>query len=76
MLQETLSGHQVVKAFGAEEVESNRFRDRAEKSAQQQPALRRAAGHRQPPVIEFFGAITIVGLLTYARGCKSRLGSR
>src|SRR5580692_4252819 len=31
VLQETLSGHQVVKSFGAEEVESNRFRDRADK---------------------------------------------
>jgi subfamily B ATP-binding cassette protein MsbA len=31
VLQETLSGHQVVKSFGAEEIESNRFRDRAEK---------------------------------------------
>ena len=31
VLQETLSGHQVVKSFGAEEIESNRFRDRAER---------------------------------------------
>src|SRR5262249_16834727 len=31
VIQETLSGHQVVKSFGAEEVESNRFRDRAAK---------------------------------------------
>ncbi len=66
VLQETLSGHQVVKSFGAEEVESNRFRDRAERLrgtnlkyvAQQAIAS---------PVIEFFGAVTIVGLLSYAR---------
>ena len=32
VLQETLSGHQVVKSFGAEDIESNRFRDRAERS--------------------------------------------
>src|SRR6266851_4882098 len=29
ILQETLSGHMVVKAFGAEEYESRRFRDAA-----------------------------------------------
>ena len=66
MLQETLSGHQVVKAFGAEEVESNRFRDRAEKLRNSN--LRYVAQQAiASPVIEFFGAITIVGLLTYAR---------
>ncbi len=46
VLQETLSGHQVVKSFGAEEIESNRFRDRAEAAAREQSALCRAAGHR------------------------------
>jgi subfamily B ATP-binding cassette protein MsbA len=66
VLQETLSGHQVVKAFGAEEVESNRFRDRAEKLLHSN--LRYVAQQAiASPVIEFFGAITIVGLLTYAR---------
>jgi subfamily B ATP-binding cassette protein MsbA len=66
VLQETLSGHQVVKAFGAEEVESNRFRDRAEKLRDSN--LRYVAQQAiASPVIEFFGAITIVGLLTYAR---------
>jgi len=66
VLQETLSGHQVVKAFGAEDVESNRFRDRAEKLRDSN--LRYVAQQAiASPVIEFFGAITIVGLLTYAR---------
>jgi subfamily B ATP-binding cassette protein MsbA len=66
VLQETLSGHQVVKAFGAEEVESNRFRDRADKLLHSN--LRYVAQQAiASPVIEFFGAITIVGLLTYAR---------
>jgi ATP-binding cassette, subfamily B, bacterial MsbA len=66
VLQETLSGHQVVKAFGAEEVESNRFRHRAEKLRNSN--LRYVAQQAiASPVIEFFGAITIVGLLTYAR---------
>ncbi len=66
VLQETLSGHQVVKSFGAEEVESNRFRDRAEKLRDSN--LRYVAQQSiSSPLIEFFGAVTIVGLLTYAR---------
>jgi ATP-binding cassette, subfamily B, bacterial MsbA len=65
-LQETLSGHQVVKSFGAEEIESNRFRDRAERLRDSN--LRYVAQQAiASPVIEFFGALTIVGLLTYAR---------
>ena len=66
VLQETLSGHQVVKSFGAEEIESNRFRDRAERLRSSN--LRYVAQQAiASPLIEFFGAITIVGLLTYAR---------
>jgi subfamily B ATP-binding cassette protein MsbA len=66
VLQETLSGHQVVKSFGAEEVESNRFRARGEKL--RITNLRYVAQQAiASPVIEFFGAVTIVGLLTYAR---------
>lgn len=66
VLQETLSGHQVVKSFGAEEVESNRFRDRAARLRRSN--LRYVAQQAiASPVIEFFGAVTIVGLLTYAR---------
>ena len=66
MLQETLSGHQVVKSFGAEEVESNRFRDRAERLRRSN--LRYVAQQAlASPLIEFFAAITIVGLLSYAR---------
>jgi subfamily B ATP-binding cassette protein MsbA len=65
-LQETLSGHQVVKSFGAEEIESNRFRDRAERLRDSN--LRYVAQQAiASPLIEFFGAVTIVGLLTYAR---------
>ena len=66
VLQETLSGHQVVKSFGAEEVESNRFRDRADRL--RAATLRYVAQQAiASPVIDFFGAVTIVGLLTYAR---------
>jgi subfamily B ATP-binding cassette protein MsbA len=66
ILQETLSGHMVVKAFGSEQYESRRFHE---------------AGHRllrtnvryvlqqglSAPIIDFCAAATIVGLLQYAR---------
>jgi subfamily B ATP-binding cassette protein MsbA len=66
ILQETLSGHQVVKAFAMEQFESRRFRQTAQgllkinlKYVRQQALA--------SPLIELFGAITIVLLLTYAR---------
>ncbi len=67
VLQETLSGHQVVKSFGAEEIESNRFRDRAEKlrNSNLRYIVQQAIAS---PVIEFFGAVTMVALLGYVRG--------
>jgi subfamily B ATP-binding cassette protein MsbA len=66
VLQETLSGHQVVKSFVAEEAESNRFRSRAERLRRSN--LRYVAQQAvASPLIEFFGAVTVVGLLTYAR---------
>jgi subfamily B ATP-binding cassette protein MsbA len=66
ILQETISGHQVVKSFGAEDVESNRFllaADRLKWSNLRYVAQQALSS----PMIEFFAAITIVGLLTYAR---------
>jgi len=66
ILQETISGHQVVKSFGAEDVESNRFRlaaNRLKVSNLRYVAQQAVAS----PMIEFFGALTIAGLLTYAR---------
>jgi subfamily B ATP-binding cassette protein MsbA len=66
ILQETISGHQVVKSFGAEDIESNRFRLAAH--SLKSSNLRYVALQALPsPLIEFFGAITVVGLLTYAR---------
>ncbi len=67
VLQETLSGHQVVKSFGAEEIESNRFRDRAEKlrDSNLRYIVQQAIAS---PVIEFLGAVTVVALLGYVRG--------
>jgi ATP-binding cassette, subfamily B, bacterial MsbA len=66
ILQETLSGHQVVKSFGAEGLESRRFRTAARHwklSSLKYTAQQALAS----PLIEFFGAVTIVGLLWYAR---------
>ncbi|HEV8145657.1 MAG TPA: ABC transporter transmembrane domain-containing protein, partial [Bryobacteraceae bacterium] len=66
VLQETLSGQAVVKSFGAEEIESNRFRDRIQRLRRSN--LRYVAQQAiASPLIEFFGAATIVGLLYYAR---------
>ena len=65
ILQETLSGHMVVKAFGAEEYELRRFRDAARRllKSNVRYTLQQAISS---PLIELFGAVTIVGLLTYA----------
>ncbi|MGH9661783.1 MAG: ABC transporter ATP-binding protein, partial [Bryobacteraceae bacterium] len=66
ILQETLSGNQVVKAFGAEEYETGRFQAAARRLRRSN--LRYVAQQAlASPLIELFGALTIVGLLTYAR---------
>ena len=43
ILQETITGHQVVKSFGAEDFESNRFRVASKNLKAGQPEIRRAA---------------------------------
>jgi subfamily B ATP-binding cassette protein MsbA len=65
ILQETLSGHMVVKAFGAEGYESRRFREASRRLLKTniRYVLQQAISS---PLIELFGALTIVGLLTYA----------
>jgi ATP-binding cassette, subfamily B, bacterial MsbA len=66
ILQETISGHQVVKSFGTEDIESNRFRIAAGRLKSSN--LRYVAQQALPsPLIEFFAAVTIVALLSYAR---------
>jgi subfamily B ATP-binding cassette protein MsbA len=66
ILQETISGHAVVHAFNAEQYELNRFRISAKRLLRSnlryvvQQAL-------ASPLIEICGALTIVGLLWYAR---------
>jgi subfamily B ATP-binding cassette protein MsbA len=66
ILQETLSGHQVVKAFGTEGYEVSRFRAAARRlrKSNLRYVLQQALAS---PLIELFGAITIVALLKYAR---------
>ena len=67
ILQETIAGNRVVKAFGMEAFEEGRFRQTAQqlfrsslKYVKQQAV--------SSPLIEVFGALTIVCLLTYVRG--------
>jgi subfamily B ATP-binding cassette protein MsbA len=66
ILQEALSGHQVVKAFSAEVYEARRFRDAARHLLRSNLRYVRQQAISSP-LIELFGAITIVGLLYYAR---------
>jgi subfamily B ATP-binding cassette protein MsbA len=66
ILQETLSGHMVVKAFGAEGYESGRFRDAARRLLKTNVQYVRQQALASP-LIEMVGALAIVGLLYYAR---------
>jgi subfamily B ATP-binding cassette protein MsbA len=66
ILQETLSGHMVVKVFGAEPYESRRFREAARKLLKTNLQYVRLQAISSP-VIELMGATTIVVLLKYAR---------
>ncbi len=66
ILQETISGHQVVKSFGAEDFESKRFRLA---SARWKSGNLKYTAHQAlaSPIIELFGALTILLLLYLAR---------
>ncbi len=66
ILQETLSGHMVVKVFGAEPYESRRFREAARKLLKTNLKYVRQQAISSP-LIEMVGAATVVGLLWYAR---------
>ena len=66
IMQEALAGQQVVKSFTAEDHESKRFKvaaNQLRRSSLKYVAQQAIAS----PLIEFCGAMTIVGLLTYAR---------
>ena len=66
ILEETIAGNRVVKAFGMERFEIGRFRAAA--AAVFRYNLRYVVQQGvASPLIELFGALTIVALLTYAR---------
>ncbi len=66
VLQEALAGHPVVKAFNAEQHEAVRF-EAATRRLRISNLRYVAQQALASPLIEFFGALTIIGLLTYAR---------
>jgi subfamily B ATP-binding cassette protein MsbA len=66
VLQEAIAGHQVVKAFGAENYELRRFRAAGERL--RHVNIRKVVIQGIPsPFIEFMGALTFVCLLWYGR---------
>ena len=66
VLQEAIAGHQVVKAFSAEEYELRRFRTAADRLFQFN--MRKVVLQGIPsPFIELMGALTFVGLLWFGR---------
>ena len=66
ILQETLSGHMVVRAFAAEDYESGRFRAAARRLLKTNVRYVLQQG-LSSPMIDMLAAATIVGLLTYAK---------
>jgi subfamily B ATP-binding cassette protein MsbA len=66
ILQETISGNRVVKAFGMESFEIGRFREAAARLLRSNLRYVRQQALASP-LIEIFGAFTIVALLTYVR---------
>ena len=66
ILQETISGNRIVKAFSMEAFEMGRFRAAAERVFRNNLRYARQQAIASP-IIEIFGALTIVALLTYAR---------
>jgi subfamily B ATP-binding cassette protein MsbA len=66
VLQETLSGHMVVKAFSAEPYESRRFHDAARRLLKTNLQYVRQQAISSP-LIEVLGAAAVVGFIWYAR---------
>lgn len=66
ILQESIAGHQVVKAFSAESYEAGRFRKAARNLLRTNLKYTLQQGVASP-LIEIFGAITVCALLWYAR---------
>ncbi len=66
ILHETIEGNRVVKAFGMEAYEEGRFRSAANRLFRSSLRYVRQQAVASP-LIEVFGALTIVGLLSYVR---------
>ncbi len=66
ILEETISGHAIVRAFGMEAFETSRFRRAARKLLDENLRYVRQQA-LSSPLIEMFAAVTVVLLLTYAR---------
>jgi len=66
ILQETVSGNRVVKAFGMEDFEVGKFRDAARRLLRENMRWIRAAVATSP-LMDLLGAIVIVLVLMYAR---------
>ncbi len=66
ILQETFSGHMVVKAFGAEQYESRKFRAASHRllKTNVRYILQQALSS---PLVDFIALVMIIALLTYAR---------
>jgi len=71
ILQETVSGNRIVKAFGMEDFESRKFRDAARRLLRESMRWARAAA-ATAPLMDLLGAIVIPLLLLYARGRINR----
>jgi len=66
VLQESIAGHQVVKAFSAEHYEMRRFRKAADRLLRMNMRYVLIQGIPSP-FIEFMGALTFIGLLWFGR---------
>jgi ATP-binding cassette, subfamily B, bacterial MsbA len=71
ILQETVSGNRIVKAFGMEDFETRKFRDAARRLLRESMRWARAAA-ATAPLMDLLGAIVIPLLLLYARGQINR----
>jgi subfamily B ATP-binding cassette protein MsbA len=67
VLQETVTGNRVVKAFGMEDFEIRKFREAARRLLRESMRWVRAAA-ATAPLMDLLGAIVIPLLLLYARG--------
>ncbi len=68
ILQETISGNRVVKAFGMEDFEIRKFREAARSLLPRKHALDSRARAATSPLMDLLGAVVISMILFFARG--------